>query len=184
MWQAQAAERYRIGLELDDLELRDALAEVIAGDAALDMAGPEAPADAVVTDRGAAAPSAPVVRLGPGGLPPDAGPELILAAVRLVAAGFRVEPAEPAAGRVEPVEAAASGVEPAEPVAARGGLSPREREVLALIVEGAPNKAIARALGISVRTAKFHVAAILAKLAAHNRAEAVAIALREGLIVF
>ena len=52
------------------------------------------------------------------------------------------------------------------------------------MVEGAPNKAIARALGISVRTAKFHVAAILAKLGAHNRAEAVAIALREGLIVF
>jgi DNA-binding NarL/FixJ family response regulator len=166
MWQAQAAERYRIGLELDDLELRDALAEALAGDGALDVAAPGEAADAVVTDRGMVAAGAPVVRLGAGGLPADAGPELILAAARLVAAGFRVEPAEPAAPREG------------------HGLSPREREVLGLVVEGAPNKAIARALGISVRTAKFHVAAILAKLGAHNRAEAVAIALREGLIVF
>ena len=42
--------------------------------------------------------------------------------------------------------------------------------MLALLLDGAPNKAIARALGISVRTAKFHVAAVLAKLGARNRA--------------
>ncbi|MFO1143860.1 MAG: helix-turn-helix transcriptional regulator [Amaricoccus sp.] len=166
MWQQRADARYRVGLDLADLELRDALAEALAADGSLAVAGPEAPADVVVTDRVAEAPGAPLLRLGPGGLPADAGPELILAAARLAAAGFRVEPAEPAAVR--------EGYR----------LSPREREVLALMVEGAPNKVIARNLGISVRTAKFHVAAILAKLAAHNRAEAVAIALREGLIVF
>ena len=55
--------------------------------------------------------------------------------------------------------------------------------MLALLVEGAPNKAIARTLGISVRTAKFHVAALLAKLHARNRAEAVARAVRDGLVV-
>ena len=166
MWQERAAQRYRIGLDLADLELRDALAEALAADASLDVAEPGAAADAVVTDHAEAAPAAPLLRLGAGGLPLDAEPELILAAARLVAAGFRVEPAEPA------------------PAREGHGLSPREREVLGLMVEGAPNKAIARALGISVRTAKFHVAAILAKLVAHNRAEAVAIALREGLIVF
>ena len=63
-------------------------------------------------------------------------------------------------------------------------LSPRERQVLAMMVEGAPNKVIARALSISDRTAKFHVAAILAKLGARNRAEAVAMAFREGLVLF
>ena len=62
-------------------------------------------------------------------------------------------------------------------------LSPRERQVLALMVEGAPNKVIARALSISERTAKFHVAAILGKLNARNRAEAVAMAFREGLVL-
>ncbi|MFO1207805.1 MAG: response regulator transcription factor [Amaricoccus sp.] len=164
MWQQRADARYRVGLDLADLELRDALAEALAADASLAVADGGG-ADVVVTDR-AEAEGAPLLRLGPGGLPADAGPELILAAARLAAAGFRVEPAEPAAPR--------DGHR----------LSPREREVLALMVEGAPNKAIARNLGISVRTAKFHVAAILAKLAAHNRAEAVAIALREGLIVF
>ena len=51
------------------------------------------------------------------------------------------------------------------------------------MVDGAPNKLIARALGISERTAKFHVAAILGKLGAQNRAGAVAIALRDGLVV-
>ena len=72
-----------------------------------------------------------------------------------------------------PAEAPAAGLAPR--------LSPREAEVLGLIVEGAPNKAIARALDISERTAKFHVAAVLAKLGARNRAEAVGRALREGL---
>ena len=52
------------------------------------------------------------------------------------------------------------------------------------MADGAPNKVIARTLAIAERTAKFHVAAILAKLHARNRSEAVAIALREGLVVF
>ena len=51
-----------------------------------------------------------------------------------------------------------------------------------LLLEGASNKAIARALDISVHTAKFHVTAVLDKLAARNRADAVSIILREGLI--
>ena len=53
----------------------------------------------------------------------------------------------------------------------------------ALLVEGASNKLIARNLGISVHTAKFHVAAVLEKLGARNRADAVSIVLREGLAV-
>jgi len=53
-------------------------------------------------------------------------------------------------------------------------LSPREREVLGLISEGMRNKDIANALFISQSTAKVHVRNVLAKLGAHNRAEAVA----------
>jgi DNA-binding NarL/FixJ family response regulator len=62
-------------------------------------------------------------------------------------------------------------------------LSAREREVLMLLSEGAPNKVIARRLDISVHTAKFHVASILAKLGAANRTDAIATAMREGLIL-
>jgi two-component system, NarL family, nitrate/nitrite response regulator NarL len=51
-----------------------------------------------------------------------------------------------------------------------------------LLADGASNKVIARQLGISVHTAKFHVASVLAKLHAQNRADAVAIGLRYGLI--
>ena len=62
-------------------------------------------------------------------------------------------------------------------------LTPREREVLALVAEGLPNKAIAEELGISDQTVKFHVASIVGKLGAANRTEAVRRAVRRGLIV-
>ena len=61
-------------------------------------------------------------------------------------------------------------------------LSPRELEVLALLAEGASNKMIARRLGISVHTAKFHVASLLDKLDATGRTDAVAQAARLGVI--
>ncbi len=60
-------------------------------------------------------------------------------------------------------------------------MTPREREVLVLLVDGLSNKQIARRLGISVHGAKRHVANVLAKLDCSNRTLAVAKALREGL---
>jgi DNA-binding CsgD family transcriptional regulator len=62
-------------------------------------------------------------------------------------------------------------------------LTPRELEVLALVAAGASNKLIARRLGISVHTAKFHVTGVLEKLGAHSRAEAVAVGARLGLVL-
>ncbi|MGH7042803.1 MAG: helix-turn-helix domain-containing protein, partial [Acetobacteraceae bacterium] len=62
------------------------------------------------------------------------------------------------------------------------GLTPREREVLALLAEGASNKLIARRLGISAHTAKFHVGSLLDKLDATGRTDAVAQAARLGVI--
>ncbi len=67
--------------------------------------------------------------------------------------------------------------------AVRAGLTPRELEVLAAMANGASNKAIARRLGISFHTAKFHVAAILAKLNADSRTEAVTRAAQLGLVM-
>jgi DNA-binding CsgD family transcriptional regulator len=61
-------------------------------------------------------------------------------------------------------------------------LTPRERDVLLLMAEGASNKAIARRLGISVHTAKFHVGSLLDKLDATGRTDAVAHAARRGVI--
>ena len=61
-------------------------------------------------------------------------------------------------------------------------LTPRELEVLALLAEGASNKMIARRLGISVHTAKFHVGSLLDKLDAVGHTDAVAHAARLGVI--
>lgn len=62
-------------------------------------------------------------------------------------------------------------------------LTPREREVLRLLADGSANKNIAWKLGISEHTVKFHVASILGKLGAATRAEAVALGMRQGLIL-
>jgi len=70
----------------------------------------------------------------------------------------------------------------ARALAPRRRLSTRERQVLALVAEGKSNKEIAAALRISERTAKFHVTAILDKLGAENRAQAVAVAKERRLI--
>ena len=61
-------------------------------------------------------------------------------------------------------------------------LTAREREVLDLMAQGLANKEIARDLVISERTVKFHVSAILAKLGATNRTEAVTVAAQRGII--
>ena len=61
-------------------------------------------------------------------------------------------------------------------------LTPREIQVLELLAEGLPNKAIARRLGISDQTVKFHVSSISGKLGAANRTDAVRRAVRRGLI--
>ena len=61
-------------------------------------------------------------------------------------------------------------------------LTARELEVLAVLAEGASNKVIARRLGISVHTAKFHVGQLIDKLDATGRTDAVAHAARLGVI--
>jgi len=61
-------------------------------------------------------------------------------------------------------------------------LTPREREVLALVVEGLSNPEIAERLVITRSTAKAHVSNILSKLEVSNRAEAISVALQQGLV--
>jgi DNA-binding NarL/FixJ family response regulator len=72
---------------------------------------------------------------------------------------------------------------PANPPVLREALTPRELDVLQLLAEGLPNKGIARRLDISDHTVKFHVNAIMSKLSAQSRTEAVVRATQLGLIL-
>jgi DNA-binding CsgD family transcriptional regulator len=120
-------------------------------------------------------------------LPAAADALLIAAAVRLAAAGYRISgEGRPLSDRRDDFHDGDGDLfedETLDGVSSRPSLSPRESEVLALLAEGAPNKVIARRLNISVHTAKFHVAAILIKLGAANRTDAIAIAMRQGLVL-
>lgn len=70
-----------------------------------------------------------------------------------------------------------------QPLLLKGSkLSEREVEVLRLVAAGLPNKGIARELGISEHTVKFHVGTILGKLGAASRTEAVTLAVRGGML--
>ena len=69
-----------------------------------------------------------------------------------------------------------------EPAKPEDALTPREREVLQLVAGGATNREIAEKLFVTVNTVSFHVKNILAKLHLRNRAEAVAFAVRSGLL--
>ncbi|WP_441233948.1 response regulator transcription factor [Bradyrhizobium sp. 930_D9_N1_4] len=93
-------------------------------------------------------------------------------------------------GRVTGLRLAAPGERAAATIVARDprgmpddiALTQRELDVLALMAEGASNKMIARQLGISVHTVKFHVGSLLDKLDATGRTDAVAHAARRGVI--
>ncbi|MCX6023430.1 MAG: response regulator transcription factor [Chloroflexi bacterium] len=119
-----------------------------------------------------------------GYLPRQASGDEIAAAVRAVAAGLLViHPA--VAGRLLGAPTPPTTIVP--PPAQDGhpadnAISAREREVLQLIAEGLPNKLIAARLHLSEHTVKFHVQAILNKLGAAGRAEAVRIGARRGLV--
>ena len=84
----------------------------------------------------------------------------------------------PAAPSPPPVAHTTAALAPALPSV----LSPREQQVLSLLSEGLSNRDVAARLGISRHTAKFHVNAILDKLGATTRTEAVVLAARSGLL--
>ena len=113
--------------------------------------------------------AAGLIRAGARGvLPPDASETQIAAALQATAADLIVH-----------------APESAPPTVAQGAsvLTARETEVLRLIAEGLANKEIAHRLGISEHTVKFHVSALLGKLGAASRAEAIALGIRQGAIM-
>jgi DNA-binding NarL/FixJ family response regulator len=113
-------------------------------------------------------------------LPPTVDGDLLRAAVMIVAAGFTIIETEGYHGFSDEPSGPARSLDVDDGEIA---LTPRENEVLSLLARGASNKVIARELNISVHTAKFHVASVLAKLGARNRSDAVALGIRRGLIL-
>jgi DNA-binding NarL/FixJ family response regulator len=119
----------------------------------------------------------PVVSLGTqnsvaqGRLPRDATLAQIDAALRAVAAGLQVEVAD-----------ARRSFEALDETEQRILLTPRETEVLRAVSEGLANKEIARELGISLHTVKFHLESLMHKLDASSRTEAVTRAMRLQLL--
>lgn len=80
------------------------------------------------------------------------------------------------------IDPAFTGLLPRSELALPEPLTRRERETLAAMAEGLSNRGIARALGVSEHTAKFHVNGVLEKLNARNRTDAVVRALRFGVL--
>lgn len=119
--------------------------------------------------------------------------ERVLRAIRSGAGGYLLKGAslEEIARAIRTVHGGESYLEPriASKVVAHlhpsrrvASLTDREREVLRLVAAGRSNKQIARQLGITERTVKFHVTSIMNKLGADNRAQAVALAAERGLM--
>lgn len=130
--------------------------------------------------------SARLLALGIRGvLTDDSTAEEIHAAIEAAAAGLVVVAAERVGELVRSRAAPpARDLDRSRAGAARiPSLTPREQEILGMLAEGLPNKVIASRLGISDHTVKTHLEAVFGKLGASTRAEAVARAVRAGLLL-
>jgi DNA-binding NarL/FixJ family response regulator len=135
-----------------------------------------APAVVLLGDEPASAWATRALRNGAlGVLPRTATADQIIAAVLAVAAGLTVREASDAGATIHTRSALPSQSHPT--------LTGREVEILGLLAEGLGNKTIAARLGISEHTVKTHVTSVFAKLEVSTRAEAVANAIRLGLIM-
>lgn len=98
----------------------------------------------------------------------ESSPTALLSGIRDVLGGGRVIPAEIARGMAER--------------AYQSDLSPRESDVIALVVEGLSNKAIAARLGLTEATVKTHVTHIFEKLGVEDRTQAALAAVKRGIV--
>ena len=164
----------RVRVDASDVERAAALAKLVRD------AGHEVVLDApdVVLANAASAPvtaGVPVIMLGASDegaaavVPEGVSPAVLDAVLRVVTAGLIVRPAGEPGGFASAEEASSV-------------LTAREAEVLAAVGAGLSNKEVARRLGISAHTVKFHLEQAFRKLGAGSRAEAVAKGLRRGVI--
>ena len=110
----------------------------------------------------------------------DTPPADLLAAIRVIADGDAL--LAPAITRRLIAEFARRPEPGQQPAVTLAGVTDREREVLTLIARGLSNAEIARALHVTVATAKTHVGRLLAKLGARDRAQLVMVAYETGLV--
>lgn len=181
----------RIALHIDDPDLLESINTMLAGEPDRIGLDPREP-DVVIADHFVVCEGVPIIILedsaspleilkagASGVLPTNSTHADLLLAIDAVAQGFAILPRtvqRPAGPRDQTSDKPSSSQQ--DPM-----LTARELEVLRLLAEGASNKLIARKLGISFHTAKFHVASIAAKLDATGRTDAVAQAVRLGLIL-
>jgi two-component system nitrate/nitrite response regulator NarL len=179
--QETAGRALRVAIAASDPVRRLGLTQILRN-AGFEVAELSDGVDVVLADGNEGSPEgAPVLALGAaeagqaGLLPRDIPPAQIEAAIRAVAAGLIVRTRE----KQRPsFDAIADAIGEAEAPL----LTPREVEVLAAIGNGSSNKAVARRLGISQHTVKFHVESLFRKLGAASRAEAVHKGLSRRLI--
>jgi len=170
-------------IQLEDLHPDVVLLDLESSDAGMPFAlepaeMPAGPALVILTD--SAENFFPVVRSGAVAmLPRDAKAEEVFAAIHASLAGLVVLERNV----FNSILALTGGGEETTIDASDQILTPREIEVLRMIAEGLGNKEIASKLGISDHTVKFHTSSIFAKLGASNRAEAVTLGIRDGLIM-
>jgi DNA-binding NarL/FixJ family response regulator len=160
-----------------DAILLDAGSEGSGALALLDQLGREAPGIpiAVISD----APSVVAEALSAGAsavISADISPAILAGALGATAAGLAVLGRDLVSSLLPAVVGGDELLRPIE------RLTPRESEVLQLLARGMTNAEIGSRLEVSEHTAKFHVGAVLGKLGARSRAEAVAVASRLGWI--
>ena len=175
---SEIRQRLRVAVVASDPVMQDRLAALVAQSGHQLVAATDS-ADAFLIDgaeRDAVLPAA-AVALGSvdgefaGLLPSDASAAQVDAALRAVATGLTV--------RATPSPARNFDALPEEPPLP---LTPREIEVLAALSDGLTNKEVARQLGISPHTVKFHIESLFKKLGASSRAAAVARGMRQQVV--
>ena len=172
-------QRLRVAVLASNAAAQDRLATLVA-DCGHQLVEAGASPDAVLTDGAtdAALPGAAVAVGAVGGefagcLPLDTGAAQVDAALRAVAAGLTVRATPPPTRNFDAL--------PEEPPVL---LTPREIEVLRALGNGMTNKEVARFLGISPHTVKFHIESLFRKLGVASRAEAVAKGMRQQIVEF
>jgi len=198
--QSRLTPRLMVAMAIGDPELAERVREMLTADTGFEVVAADDgnTPDVLVADSAGeladeAVELAPVVMLGDAPtardalragaaavLLPDVGAGALRAAIRAAAVGLITLPAELRPALLD--EAGRHRIE-GEDNAPAAGLTARELQVLQLLAEGASNKVIAQRLGITPHTAKFHVAAIAGKLGASGRTDAVAKAMRLGLVM-